>query len=201
MKPGDGLQRLQQAQRDAQARASQQQAGWAWSQQKKQEHDNAEASRQAAARHAAFLQVESQAAGLQARHAAGQLDDAALKQALEKLMVQDGAGHWWMVGLNSGEWYRAEGDSWFRGQPPDLAMPAGAIYGSDTARSRGHPILAFLAFLILGTIFMFLGLAAGSFVAENIDNGIPAFIALFAVWGLGLLFSFSKARKIWRGPS
>lgn len=65
-----------------------------------------------------FAETEKQFAALKARRDAGQLSDSNYEAALRALIFQDDAGKHWMLGTESGEWYRAEGQRWVRADPP-----------------------------------------------------------------------------------
>lgn len=55
---------------------------------------------------------------LRALHRAGRMDSATFREELEKLVVQDGSGGYWMPGLESGEWFWFNGSEWIRRDPP-----------------------------------------------------------------------------------
>ena len=55
---------------------------------------------------------------LRALHRAGRMDSATYREELEKLVVHDGSGGYWMPGLESGEWFWFNGSEWIRRDPP-----------------------------------------------------------------------------------
>ena len=70
-----------------------------------------------------FAEAEQRFAALRARYQAGELDDAAYEAELQKLVIEDGAGGYWMLGADSGEWYWYDGQQWVRRDPPLAAAP------------------------------------------------------------------------------
>lgn len=67
---------------------------------------------------APFEETERQFAALKARRDPGQLTGPDDEAALRSLVLQDDSGTHWMLGTDSGEWYRAEGQEWVRADPP-----------------------------------------------------------------------------------
>jgi hypothetical protein len=65
-----------------------------------------------------FADVEREVARLRQEQAAGRLSEEEFKGRLRELMVQDAQGTWWMVGYETGEWYRHDGNDWVRADPP-----------------------------------------------------------------------------------
>jgi len=65
-----------------------------------------------------FAEAEQRFAELRTRYRAGELDDAAYDAALQKLIVEDSSGGYWMLGADSGEWYWYDGQQWVRRDPP-----------------------------------------------------------------------------------
>jgi hypothetical protein len=68
-----------------------------------------------------FAEVERVVAKLRQDLAAGRLAEEQFKARLREMMVQDGDGNWWMVGYETGEWYRHDGTDWVPDQPPGRA--------------------------------------------------------------------------------
>lgn len=67
---------------------------------------------------------ETTIANLEARYQAllrdlqtGRIDQAAFISAADDLYFQDGAGHCWVIGLQSGEWYYHDGQAWWPADP------------------------------------------------------------------------------------
>ena len=72
-----------------------------------------------------FPEVEREVAKLRQDLAAGRLTEEQFKARLRELMVQDEHGNWWMMGYETGEWYRHDGTDWVRADSPGRAAPAG----------------------------------------------------------------------------
>ena len=68
-----------------------------------------------------FAEVEREVAKLRQDLAAGRLTEGQCKTRMRELMVQDEDGNWWMVGYETGEWYRHDGTDWVRADPPGRA--------------------------------------------------------------------------------
>src|SRR6478672_2265525 len=66
---------------------------------------------------APFLRVQDEYEQLRARLDAGKISAAAMKTALESLLVEhDGA--YWSIGAQTGRWYRYDGAGWAEATPP-----------------------------------------------------------------------------------
>ncbi|MBI4675320.1 MAG: zinc-ribbon domain-containing protein [Chloroflexi bacterium] len=65
-----------------------------------------------------FQASEREFAALQAQRNTGKLTAGEFDEALKKLVVQDDAGTFWMLGAESGEWHRYNGTTWVRAEPP-----------------------------------------------------------------------------------
>ena len=70
-----------------------------------------------------FAEVEKKVAKLRQDLAAGRLTEEQFKARLRELMVEDEQGNWWMVGYETGEWYRHDGADWVPDQPPGRIAP------------------------------------------------------------------------------
>jgi len=70
-----------------------------------------------------FAEVEREVARLRQGMAAGRLTEEQFKARLRELMVLDEHGGWWMVGYETGEWYRHDGTDWVRADPPGRVVP------------------------------------------------------------------------------
>jgi hypothetical protein len=129
--------------------------GYAWEQQKKAKKKARAKKEQPVAipPHVAgdrFSQVEAEVARLRQELAAGHLTEAQFRDRLEKLMVQDAQGNWWMIGVDTGQWYRYDGVDWVPGEPPRLAAPARlqpvaeaqAVSSSGVVYLYGHHFVA-----------------------------------------------------------
>ena len=65
-----------------------------------------------------FQDTEKTYADLRTQHNAGKLSDADFEAEVGKLKLQDDQGRWWMIGVQSGEWYMHDGQKWTKGKPP-----------------------------------------------------------------------------------
>ena len=65
-----------------------------------------------------FKQAEERFEALKSKFAEGTLSEADFKAQLEELMIQDEKGGWWMIGYETGQWYRNDGEDWVRAEPP-----------------------------------------------------------------------------------
>ncbi len=65
-----------------------------------------------------FLETEEEFASLRARFSDGHISAADYDAALKRLVVKDDDGAHWMIGVESGEWHRWDGQSWVREDPP-----------------------------------------------------------------------------------
>jgi hypothetical protein len=65
-----------------------------------------------------FAEAVRRFAPLRARYQAGELDDVAYDVELQKLVVEDDTGGYWMLGADSGAWYWYDGEQWVRRDPP-----------------------------------------------------------------------------------
>ncbi|MDY7075879.1 MAG: hypothetical protein SXV54_03040 [Chloroflexota bacterium] len=78
-----------------------------------------------------FGQVEERVAKLRQSLAAGHLTEEQFKFQLREMMVEDADGNWWMVGYETGEWYRHNGTDWVQADPPGRhalgAQPAAPV--------------------------------------------------------------------------
>lgn len=65
-----------------------------------------------------FTEAEAEFRQLKAQHDAGALAEADFKARLQDLMIQDNEGRWWMIGVETGQWYLHDGEQWVRSEPP-----------------------------------------------------------------------------------
>jgi len=65
-----------------------------------------------------FNQVETEYAQLKEQYQAGSITEQHFKSQLQDLMLQDEAGDWWVIGYETGQWYRHDGTDWVRADPP-----------------------------------------------------------------------------------
>ena len=137
-----------------------------------------------------FVRVEREAAALREEHAAGRLSDADFRERLKALMFQDADGVWWMVGQQSGEWYRSEGGKWVRAGPASSAGAPTFASGAVRARSaerRGHPFLARIALAVCLVFTFYLG--TGPEIMRPFTGGHWDLSQALPVWIVGVIVS------------
>ncbi|MDY7075880.1 MAG: hypothetical protein SXV54_03045 [Chloroflexota bacterium] len=172
-----------------------------------------------------FAQVERKVAQLRQELAAGRLTEEQFKARLREMMVQDKRGNWWMVGYETGEWYRHDGSDWVRADPPGYAAPEptpqpvvpparvsrNSAFQSGEQTSLlpkpqlGKGIVVFLLGLVI-SVALGWGLAALTFSILHENMGLEYDLANafgFACWGIvglgGIIQSILVAQKVWRG--
>jgi hypothetical protein len=59
---------------------------------------------------------------LRALHQSGKMDATTFRAELEKMIVADGAGGYWMVGVQTGRWYWYNGSGWIQRDPPSTPL-------------------------------------------------------------------------------
>jgi hypothetical protein len=52
----------------------------------------------------------------------GKMDAATFRTELEKMVISDGSGGYWMVGVQSGRWYLFDGARWVQREPPVISL-------------------------------------------------------------------------------
>ena len=90
-----------------------------------------------------FAEVETEVAKLRQELATGHLTEEQFKARLREMMVEDKEGNWWMVGYETGEWYRHDGTDWVQDDPPGRAAPEPAQHqlhrqSPPPSQSHGH---------------------------------------------------------------
>src|SRR5512139_819526 len=107
----------------------QQNQQWQWQQQLRQRQMGAVAAQQQQKQQQAqaarlmqandpFARAEATMAELRLKARSGRLSQQQLEARLQELTVQDAAGHYWMLGYDTGTWYRHEGGQWVAAIPP-----------------------------------------------------------------------------------
>lgn len=193
----------QQQQRLQQQRMRQ--AGWQEQQKAKQAIKAQESEIKAAAEaDARFAIVEQEAARLRKQFNAGKISLEALQARLQDLMVQDANGVWWMVGTESGRWYRYDGANWQPGTPP-RGMPGlkSKVKPGRIPSAGGSRIKAFFIFIFGLAVSAGLFWAAGwmtYYGLEDTEFANPASFCVASVAALtGLVITWRQARKAARG--
>jgi hypothetical protein len=127
---------------------------------------------------AAFVQAQGQFWILRARYERGELDEGTYRQALKDIVFQDQAGAYWMLGAESGAWYRHEQDRWVQRDPakvdfpPAAAPPMVPAYPPDRqgGRSLGRILVVVLGVLLLIATFV-TGVVAVSRFIKSFEEG------------------------------
>lgn len=193
-------QRFQQQQQKLQQQRMQQ-AAWQEQQKAKQAIEAQESEIRAAAEaEASFSVVEKEAARLRKQFKAGKLSLEALQAKLWELMVQDANGVWWMVGTESGRWYRYDGANWQPGTPP-RGMPGlpGAKKARRSASAKRGTVQSFFISLFGFAVTAFFTWAAWwisyyYFEPKDIaDPELPGFFIAGAVALIGVAITSRKA--------
>lgn len=108
-----------------------------------------------------FAEVERMVAKLRQDLAAGRLTEEQFKAQLRGMMVEDEAGNWWMVGYETGQWYRHDGTDWVLDQPPgytpSVATQPSALPGGAPPRPASQPPVSRLNFWWRGLGLTLLG--------------------------------------------
>ncbi len=73
-----------------------------------------------------FSNVEQAVQALKSQYAAGSLNNEEFQAKLMELIDSDPDGSYWMIGQNSNEWYRFDGNSWVT-DTPNLASAETAL--------------------------------------------------------------------------
>jgi hypothetical protein len=81
-----------------------------------------------------FKQAEERFEALKSKFAKGTLSETDFKAQLEELMIQDEKGDWWMIGYETGQWYRNDGNDWVQAEPPGYASKLSAKAQAETER-------------------------------------------------------------------
>jgi hypothetical protein len=172
MKQHQNFQQRQQAQMQRQR-----QMGAAWlAQQKKKEEQ--------AAANDPFIRLEQRVDHLRKEYAAGRVSKEGAETELRENIIEDAQGDRWMVGFETGKWYRFENGAWVPAQRPVVLGLAGV------ERAKSRPVAGCMAFLFGLLLTAAAGFLAAYVVYEvlGIRDGtdLPAAIL---VWGLGLILS------------
>jgi hypothetical protein len=148
-----------------------------------------------------FAQVEERVAKLRQSLAAGHMTEDQFKFQLREMMVEDEDGNWWMVGYETGQWYRHDGTDWVRANPPKSLitrpLPRLNVRRTTSAEPRPRQLKGVVVF-VLGTIVTgVVGLIAGQFAFETLfdHNDTMTWIFASVVWIIGLVVTVVVARK------
>ncbi len=133
---------------------------------------------------ARFEQTERQYLDLKAQLESGQISRQAYQDGLKQLVFKDDTGDFWMLGADSGIWYRHDGRQWVQQDPPlqgqSSTSSAAATPATSATPSGGHSGLP-VTWLVGG-----LGCAA---------------VVVVLLVAVGLLFVLPSARQSGTSPS
>jgi len=201
MKPGW---QQQQRQKQQQQMRQRQMEGAYWQQQKEEMAEAEQVAAQQVDRDR-FARVEAAVTRLRGELASGKLSAEQFKARLRELMVQDASGRWWMIGVETDQWYVHDGATWLRADPPGYAVQRSppsttpqslALAKQKPKRLRG---CATLAAGLISTVT--LGFAIGDLTYNNVSGfgGTESLLVASAVWLIGLPTTLHYARRAWRG--
>ncbi len=80
-----------------------------------------------------FEAIVARFAALKARYDAGEVSESEYDAELRKLIIQDEAGRYWMIGPETGRWYRYDGNDWIPADPVKLASAESASLAVSSA--------------------------------------------------------------------
>ncbi len=148
-----------------------------------------------------FGQVEERVAKLRQSLTAGQMTEEQFKFQLREMMVEDEDGNWWMVGYETGKWYRHDGTDWVRADPPRRAVSKSASKSATSAQPQPHRFKGAAVFVLGLIVTGVVGLLAGQLAFEALfdHDDVMTWIFVSIIWSCGLVVTFTSARKVWRG--
>ncbi|MGD8603101.1 MAG: hypothetical protein PVF49_00880 [Anaerolineales bacterium] len=194
-------QQFQQQQQQLQQQRQRMAQGAEWmEQQKRAQQQAAQASPEARKEvDQRFSRVEQEAARLRQKHAAGKLSEDALAKKLGELMLQDADGTWWMVGTESGHWYRYDGTHWAPGVPPGgsaagIGPMAGVKDSPADTEGKSKSIFDYIIPIFGGLIFFYVAYSISYDIL--LSNGSElADIEAFAIGAIAGLIVFIYANR------
>jgi len=65
-----------------------------------------------------FKEIEKEFHKLKDKYTKGIIDREEFRKELEKLMLRDEEGKYWMIGIQTGKWYYYDGEKWVQSPPP-----------------------------------------------------------------------------------
>jgi hypothetical protein len=98
-----------------------------------------------------FSEVKNSAAKLRQEVTAGRMTAGQFKARLKEMMIQDESGDWWMIGYETGQWYRHDGQDWVRVDPPGYIRPVPVSMPKATGKYRLN-FLRGLGLTLLGVL-------------------------------------------------
>ena len=73
-----------------------------------------------------FQDAENIYRDLKQQNVAGKLTDEDFEAKVGKLWCQDAQGNWWLIGVETGEWYMYDGQKWNKATPPSAPVAPSA---------------------------------------------------------------------------
>ena len=146
-----------------------------------------------------FKKAEDEYFLLKGKLAAERITHDQFEAQLQNLMLQDAEGHYWMLGVDSGRWFRHDGAQWIeaspytgsvgtissRQQPPSLPERGGASQrmntmppppvqqtksGGGCGRNLACGCIALIVLLVLAGAGVFLGIRSGAITQRTLLN-------------------------------
>jgi beta-lactam-binding protein with PASTA domain len=92
----------------------------------------------------------------------GSISEEEFDEQLQRLMVQDESGRWWVKSRKGGEWHYHDGKSWVRGTPPGYSHPTSATLDQNTGEQGRREVRSIVGVLVwLAILVVALGGGAG----------------------------------------
>ncbi len=118
-----------------------------------------------------FRNVENEYLRLRGQLAAGRITRAQLEATLKEMMLQDTAGRWWTLGVNSGKWFVQQNGTWVESPLPGGAVstkpgivapppPAATPPASNGCSSCGCIVMGTLVLILLAALAVTAGYIA-----------------------------------------
>ena len=85
-----------------------------------------------------FKEAEKRFKQLKTQFTTGSLSEVEFRAQLEKLMVQDGQGNWWIIGYETELWYRHDGTNWVQIDPPNHLLKKSTLTVPTKPQSMDH---------------------------------------------------------------
>ena len=105
-----------------------------------------------------FLQVEKSVEVLKNELAAGKLDEQTFESRLLELIDVAEDGYYWMLGHESGRWYRHDGQKWLPDHPGEMYVSLKEITPEETIIAKWRSVnplwlaISLLALVAIGAI-------------------------------------------------
>ncbi len=135
---------------------------------------------------AKFAAAQQTYLGLKERYERGDLSESEFEAAVQKSMVQDADGVYWMLGAQSGRWYRYIGEQWVQANPPLIAAAPPSSSPPPPALPSSPPVAAapppaeksdrkrWLVLIAAAILIGVIGVMVGRFLLTPSDSGQQA---------------------------